>query len=106
MHDIKSSDILVYSPYPKALVRSFIGSEVNTPVSSIYAVFSQYRGVKEQFNVKLILNLSDPRTTKACAALIKTALFGVPASVFQTGPQQITIADLPLPQKQILSMFW
>lgn len=104
LHDIKSSDILLYAPLPKAFISSFLGKEINFPLESIYAILSQYRGVKEQFNVSLTLNLSDSRTTKACAALLKTSLFGVPAKVFQSGQKQITITDLPLTQKRILSM--
>ncbi len=104
LHEINSSDILIFSPFPKAFVRSFLGNEINTPVSSVYALLSQYRGVKEQFNARVVLNLSDPRTTKACAALLKTMLFGVPAKVIQSGQQQITITDLPISQTRILSM--
>ena len=106
LHEVKSSDILIFAPSPKNFIKTFIGADVNTPVSSVYARLSQYRGVKDQFNVFLVLNLSDPRTTKACTALLKTLLFGVPAKIQQTGAQQITIADLPLSQNRILSMFW
>ena len=104
LHDNKTSDIMMYAPVPKAFVRAFLGTEVNTPVDSLYAVLSQYRGVKEQFNVRLIINLTDPRVAKATCALLKTALFGVPAKVVQSGQKQITITDLPVTQKRILSL--
>ncbi|MCR4823191.1 MAG: hypothetical protein K5873_10015 [Treponema sp.] len=105
LHDNNSPDILMYAPDPSAFVKSFIGREINTNVDSLFAVLSQYRGVKEQFNVKLTVNLQDPRTVKATTALLKTLLFGVPAKVVQTGQKQITITDLPVTKKRIISLF-
>ena len=107
LHENISSDIMLYAPSPHDFIRGFLGGvDVNTTVSSIYASLSQYRGVKEQFNVKLILNLSDARTVKATVALLKMAFFGggVPAKVVQSGQSQITITDLPVTQKQIIAM--
>ena len=105
IHDNNSPDIIMYSPVPQVFMRSMLGSgDVKTPVESFVAVLSQYRGVTDQFNVKFILNMSDPRTVKATVALLKTALFGVPAKVAQTGQKQITITDLPVSKARLLSM--
>lgn len=104
LHDNKSPDILMYSPLPKSFIKSFLGSDITPPVDSMFAVLSQYRGVKEQFNVRLVINLSDPRTCKATCALLKTMLFGIPAKIVQTGQKQITITDLPVSKDRLLSM--
>lgn len=105
LHGNSSPDILIYSPEPNFLISSLIGAELALPLVSLYGSLSQYRGVKDQFNVKLILNLTDPRTVRACTALLKTAMFGIPAKIEQTGLKQITISDLPLSQKSLLSFF-
>ena len=105
LHDNNTSDIVMYSPLPQAFMKSMLGSAgINLPIESFFAVLSQYRGVKEQFNVKLIINMSDPRTVKATTALLKTALFGVPAKISQTGQKQITITDLPVSKARLLGI--
>ena len=105
LHDNNSPDIVMYSPVPQIFANSMLGiSGINVPVESFVAVLSQYRGVKEQFNVKFMINLSDARTVKATTVLLKTALFGVPAKISQTGERQITITDLPVSKKRLLSM--
>ena len=98
---------MLYASNPRVFISSFLGGvDVTSPISSAYATLSQYRGVKEQFNVKLILNFSDTRTIKATLAMLKLAFFGggVPAKVVQTAQNQITITDLPVTQKQILAL--
>lgn len=104
LHENASADIVAFSPNPKPFIKSFVGFDVNVGVNSVYAVLSQYRGVESQFTVKLILNLSDARTVKATTVLLKTAMFGMPAKVVQSGQSQITITDLPVPREKILSM--
>jgi hypothetical protein len=105
LHDNNTPDIVMYSSAPQAFIKSMLGaSGVNVPVESFFAVLSQYRGVKEQFNVKLVINMSDPRTVKATSALLKTALFGVPAKISQTGQKQITITDLPVSKARLLGI--
>ena len=107
LHEKLTGDIMLYSPNPRIFIKNFIGAlDVNTSVTSVYANLSQYRGVKEQFNVKMILNLADARTVKATIALLKVGFFGsaIPAKVVQTGQSQITITDLPVTQAQLLSV--
>ena len=107
LHENKSADIMLYASNPRVFISSFLGGvDVTSPISSAYATLSQYRGVKEQFNVKLILNFSDTRTIKATVAMLKLAFFGggVPAKVVQTAQNQITITDLPVTQTQILAL--
>lgn len=105
IHENQTPDIIMYSPVPQVFMRSMLGAgDVKTPVASFVAVLSQYRGVTDQFNVKFILNMSDSRTVKATTALLKTALFGVPAKVAQTGQKQITITDLPVSKARLLSI--
>ena len=106
LHENLSADIKLYSPKPQALIETFFGREIGVPVNSIFAELSQYRGVKEQFNVKLILNLADSRKLKAVTAMLKLAFFGsgIPAKIVQTAPSQITITDLPVTQEQIFSL--
>lgn len=105
IHENQTPDIIMYSPVPQVFMRSMLGAgDVKTPVASFVAVLSQYRGVTDQFNVKFILNMSDSRTVKATMALLKTALFGVPAKVAQTGQKQITITDLPVSKARLLSI--
>lgn len=105
LHDNNTPDIVMYSPVPQVFINSMLGvSGVNVPVESFAAVLSQYRGITDQFNVRLMINMSDPRTVKAATVLLKTALFGVPAKIAQTGERQITITDLPVSKKRLLSM--
>ena len=107
LHENNSADIVLYSSNPLFFIKSFLsGVDVHTSITSIYAVLSQYRGVKPQFNVKLVLNLADARTVKATVALIKVGFFGagIPAKVVQSGQNQITISDMPVTQTQILSL--
>lgn len=104
LHENASPDILLYSPNPASFIKVFLGSSIQPPVDSITATLSQYRGVKDQFNVKFIINMSDPRTVKATIVLLKTVLFGVPAKITQTGQSQITITDLPVSKVRLLSM--
>ena len=104
LHSQISSDIILYSPLPRAFLSSFLGTEVSTPIESVSAILSQDRGVLEEFNVRLTLTMNDARTVKAATAILKTALFGVPAKVAQTGEKQITITDLPVSRKHLLSL--
>ena len=106
LHEDLAADIKLYSPKPQSLIETFFGKEIGVPVNSIFAELSQYRGVKEQFNVKLILNLADSRKIKAVTAMLKLAFFGsgIPAKIVQTAPSQITITDLPVTQEQIFSL--
>ena len=106
LHDNNTPDIVMYSSQPQAFIKSMLGGAggINVPVESFFAVLSQYRGVREQFNVKLIINMSDPRTVKATSVLLKTALFGVPAKISQTGQKQITITDLPVSKARLLGI--
>ncbi|WP_294429493.1 hypothetical protein [uncultured Treponema sp.] len=103
LHEELAADIKLYSPKPQVFTKVFLGSEIGVPVNSVFAELSQYQGVKEQFNVKLILNLAEARTVKATIAMMKIAFFGsgIPAKITQTGPSQITIIDLPVTQEQI-----
>ena len=71
LHDVKSSDILIYAPSPKSFVKTFLGIDVNTPISSVYARLSQYRGVKEQFNVFLGEVHVLHRKEKVCSSRIR-----------------------------------
>ena len=104
LHDNAGPDIVMYSPTPGYFIKNFLGSPIQMPVDSVAATLSQYRGVKEQFNVKFVINMSDARTVKATTVLLKTALFGVPAKISQTGERQITIIDLPVSKNRLLSM--
>lgn len=105
LHENVATDIMLYSPNPAAFLRNFLGGvNVGTPVTSIYARFSKYQKSNDEFNVTLILNLSDPRTVKAAAAAMKLAFFPIAVKISQTAQSQITIADLPVSQKKLLSM--
>lgn len=105
LHESVTSDIVLYAPFPKALMRSFLGGDVtSSPVESVSAVLSQDRGVLEEFNVRLILTMGDSRTVRAATVLIKAAMFGIPAKVAQTGERQITITDLPVSRDRLLSL--
>lgn len=105
LHENVSEDIVMYSSVPSVFIKSMLGkTDVKTPIESFVAVLSQYRGVEDQFNVRLTITMSDARTVKATTALLKTALFGVPAKISQTGQRQITISDLPVSKSRLLSM--
>ena len=97
---------MLYSPNPRIFIRNFLGAvDVNTSISSIYANIRPYKEVKGyDYNVRLVLNLSDARTVKATEALLKVGLFGMAAKISQTGQSQITIVDLLLTKNQILSL--
>ena len=52
LHENLKDEIMLYSPNPRAFIKNMLGAlDVNTSISSVYATLSQYRGVKEQFNV-------------------------------------------------------
>ena len=106
LHENLKSDIMLYSPNPRIFIRNFLGAvDVNTSISSIYANIRPYKEVKGyDYNVRLVLNLSDARTVKATEALLKVGLFGMAAKISQTGQSQITIVDLLLTKNQILSL--
>ena len=105
LHENVGPDIVMYSPAPQIFLRALLGSaDVKMPVESFVAILSQYRGLTEQFNVSLHINMSDARTVKATTALLKAAMFGVPAKISQTGQKQITITDLPLSKARLLSL--
>ncbi len=105
LHNNSSADIVMYSPAPKYFMKPMLGSTpLKIELDSFVAILSQYRGVKEQFNIRFVINLSDSRKVKATVALLKTLLFGVPAKIVQTGENQITITDLPVSKERILSV--
>ncbi|MBR1722978.1 MAG: hypothetical protein IJ727_10940 [Treponema sp.] len=104
LHENNSPDIKLYSPDPSYLINAFFGPVgIKSTVSSVYAVLSQYKGVKNQFNATLILNLSDSRTVKATIGLLKIGLFGLPVRITATGERQITITDFPISSDKMLS---
>ena len=105
LHDDLATDMVIYAPLPRAFLRSFIGSDIKTPVDSIVALLSRKDLNSKQYNVKLIITMSDHRTVKATCALLKTLLFPIPAKIQQTGQSQITVTDLPVAQSKILSFF-
>ena len=105
LHENIASDIMLYSPNPQAFLRNFMsGVNVGVPVSSAYAKLTKYEESSGGFNVTLVLNLSDSRTIKATAAAMKLAFFPIAVKIAQTGQSQLTISDLPVSQKQLLSM--
>ncbi|WP_407427532.1 lipoprotein [Treponema sp.] len=103
LHEKISSDIMIYAPVPKAFIKAFIGADVKAPVDSIYAVLTPLSNGKE-FGLKIIIGLSDSRTVKAACAALKLALFPIPAKIVQTASQQITITDITLSKKEVLSL--
>ena len=104
LHENNSPDIKLYSPDSSYLIKSFFGPVgIKSSISSVYAILSQYRGVKDQFNASLILNFSDPRTVKATVGLLKIGLFGLPVRITVTGASQITITDFPVSTDKMLS---
>ncbi|MBR1536339.1 MAG: hypothetical protein IJ630_05325 [Treponema sp.] len=106
LHENISSNMMLYSPSPRFLLKNFFGAlDVKTPVTSVYAAVSPYSEVKGyDYNVKLVLNLSDARTVKATEALLKVGLFGMASKISQTGQAQITIVELLLKKSQILAL--
>ena len=105
LHENLGADIMLYSPNPPVFLRNFLGGvEVGVPVSSLYAKLSKYEEYSGGFNVTLVLNLNDARTIKAVAASMKLAFFPIAVKIEQTGEKQLTITDLPVSQRQLLSM--
>ncbi|MBQ0052434.1 MAG: hypothetical protein KBT11_10295 [Treponema sp.] len=97
-----SKAIQVYAPVPGAFIKTFIGANVNTPVESISGVFTKLPEGNE-FGLKIILQMKDPRTVKAACAALKIALFPVPAKIVQTGSTQITVTDITLTYNELLA---
>ncbi len=98
-----SGEILLYAPFPKAFIKSFLGADVTSPVESIFGELKNLKDGK-QFALKIVLKMSDSRTVKAACAALKLALFPIPAKIVQTGSCEITITDITLGYDSLLKI--
>ncbi len=98
----QKGEISFYAPVAKNFLRKFLGTEVPFGVNSLSGTLTQLSGSKS-FGLKLVVELSDPRTVKAACAALKIALFPVPAKIMQTGTAQITVSEYTFDWSQLLS---
>lgn len=97
-----SADICVYTSAPKLFMQKILGVPLNVPVDSLSAVLFSVPD-NSQFGMNIVIVLSDPRTVKAVSSALKIALFPVPVKIIQSGASQITVADITVDKRAILS---
>lgn len=98
-----SEDIRFISPSPNLFFKSFFGANLTLGIEKIKGAFSSNSSKKNEYDVKLILEMADPRTVKAGTRILQLA-FSNNAKISQTGESQITVSDLTFTWDEILAL--
>lgn len=105
----KPDDIRFYERKADAFFQNVAGVNLKLPLSSVSGVLEHSQKTDAGYRVTLILEVNEanaaPAKMKALLAGMKLALFGIPATVTQTGARRITITDLEVSKETLLSMF-
>ncbi|MBR0032306.1 MAG: hypothetical protein IJP61_08470 [Treponema sp.] len=99
-----SNDILFVSSKPDLFFYSLAGTKMSLGVDKIKGTFASLPDKKETYGVSLVLEMSDPRTIKACIRLLQMALFGIPAKIYQSGENKISVTDITMSWNEILDL--
>lgn len=99
------SEIRMIAPDPQKFLKRFLGKSVNVKVSSLSGILTPSK--KENvYAFRLDLDMTDPRTTKAACALLKIALFPIPAKIQQLSASRISITDIDLSWNELLNLIY
>ena len=99
------NEIRFYERKADAFLQNMLGTNLKLPLKSVSGTLANSKAAGE-YDGKLILEVTDatPAKMKALIAGLKIALFPMPAKIQQTGSSRITITDISLSQKTLVSL--
>ena len=99
----ESGEIRFYSTSPTSFISYFLGKVTNLGLNSLMGTLSNSKK-ENTFALRLELELSNPATAKAVCAMLKLALFPVPAKIVQTTSSKIVITDISLTWNKLIKL--
>ena len=91
-------------PNPQSFTKLLFGSKQNIGLTAISGSISRSKN-EQNCALSLLLEVSDPRTIKATAALVKLAIFPVAAQVRIAGERTIEITEYTMSWKKLYLLF-
>ena len=101
--DCPQNEIKFYSKNPASFVSLFLGRVSDMGLTSLCGSLNNSKKANT-FALRLELELSNPATVKAVCAMLKLALFPVPAKIQQTGSSKIVITDISLTWNKLIKL--
>jgi hypothetical protein len=101
--DCPQNEIKFYSNNPAAFVSVFLGKVSNMGLTSLCGSLTNSKKANT-FALRLELELANPATAKAVCAMLKLALFPVPAKIQQTAGSKIIITDISLTWNKLIKL--
>jgi len=104
LSDHSSTDIRFYLQNPSLYTTQLLGKGASLGIETVTGVVSENKTKEGVFNLELTIQLNDPRTIKAAVALLKIALFPVPAKIIPIDNTHIVITEITLSGDALISM--
>lgn len=101
--DCPQNEIKFYSTDPAGFVSVFLGKVSSMGLTSLCGSLTNSKKANT-FALRLELELANPATAKAVCAMLKLALFPVPAKIQQTAGSKIIITDISLTWNKLIRL--